>query len=182
MALHPHQRENLLRDATQYAQRVRLQFASDELWESVFIGMRREGGWSIYFDEQPVWHFNAAGQLRRAYVDGRRLAAARGRLEALERPIAKPASSTPTPGRDCAVPATGIQRLQLVPQPLSSDQSGTLLQRCQGMLSELVASWPRATTVEQINGPTELDAAGQAKSLIQKTLASEIAIARSPRA
>ena len=49
------------------------------------IGFRRDGAPSIYFGEDPAYHFNAAGHLRRAYLDGRLLKAERGRLIVIER-------------------------------------------------------------------------------------------------
>jgi hypothetical protein len=39
----------------------------------------------LYFGEDPAWHFNAAGELRRAYCDGRLYKAEGGCLASLER-------------------------------------------------------------------------------------------------
>jgi len=70
MARHSHDRENLLRDATAFTRRV--QFAVDlgDGPTEVFAGFRANNAASIYFDQDPVYHFNANGEMRRAFVDG----------------------------------------------------------------------------------------------------------------
>ncbi len=53
-------------------------------WE-LFIGLRADARWSIYFDEQPVLQFNRQNQLRRLFAENQRYAANNGRLYRLER-------------------------------------------------------------------------------------------------
>ena len=53
--------------------------------EHVVAGFRADGALSIFFGADPVYHFNAAGELRRAYCDGLLFKAERGRLVSLER-------------------------------------------------------------------------------------------------
>lgn len=53
-------------------------------WE-LFVGLRADGGWSLYFDEQPVLQFNAADKLRRVFAGGKRYAAEQGRLKLFDR-------------------------------------------------------------------------------------------------
>ena len=108
MAIDKQRRENLLDEATAYCRRVllripihpawrrstsdsgphRLHLPTDvnapsdcELYCKLFIGLRNDGGWSLYFDEQPVLQFNSRDELRRLFYGGERYAAAGGRLK-----------------------------------------------------------------------------------------------------
>src|SRR5215216_4505512 len=93
MAREGSSREDLLREATALVERIELlprttdrsMVASDLVGEHIIAGFRRDGALSIFFGEDPVYQFNAAGALRRAYCDGKLLKAARGRLAALQR-------------------------------------------------------------------------------------------------
>src|SRR3954468_24098136 len=76
-------REDLLREATALVERAELNVAGLE--ESIVIGFRRDGAASFYFGADPVYQFNAVGQLRRGFVAGRLIKAERGRLVALSR-------------------------------------------------------------------------------------------------
>ncbi len=51
----------------------------------MLIGFRQSGAASFFIDNDPVYQFNAAGQLRRAFVDGLLYKAQRGRLVSLRR-------------------------------------------------------------------------------------------------
>jgi hypothetical protein len=85
MARDESNREDLLREATALVERIELipkDVANDA---HIVAGFRREGALSIFFGEDPVYQFNAAGELRRAYRDGQLLKATRGRLAALQR-------------------------------------------------------------------------------------------------
>ena len=70
-----------LRDATALVPRVMLRAADGS---DVFAGFRGEA-LSLYFGEDPVYHFTVAGELRRAYVGGRLIKAEGGRLVAMTR-------------------------------------------------------------------------------------------------
>src|SRR5215212_3746686 len=93
MAREESSRENLLREATALVERIELSprttdvsiAASKLLDQSIVAGFRRDGALSIFFGEDPVYQFNAAGELRRAYCNGKLLKATRGQLAALER-------------------------------------------------------------------------------------------------
>jgi hypothetical protein len=91
-------REDLLREATALVERIELRahditrrttstgsasapFAGGH----IVAGFRASGGLSIFFGEDPVYQFNAAGELRRAYCNGMLYKAARGRLVSLRR-------------------------------------------------------------------------------------------------
>ncbi len=86
MAINRQPREDLMREATAYAQRLLL---SHPGFEPIFVGVRPQGGWSIYFGEDPVFQFNAAQQLRRAHFGDQSYAAEQGRLTQLRRQRAK---------------------------------------------------------------------------------------------
>ncbi len=85
MAREVHERENLLRDATALTTRVQLEIESVESPLSVFAGFRPPGALSLYFGNEPVYHFNSQSQLRRAYVEGRLIKVEAGRLIAMKR-------------------------------------------------------------------------------------------------
>ena len=83
MARHESEREDLLREATALVERVELTILEFE--EPVIIGFRREGAASVFFGADPVYQFNRAGELRRAYVGGLLYKAEHGRLVGLRR-------------------------------------------------------------------------------------------------
>ncbi len=83
MAINREIRENLMRDATAYARRLMLQ--KPQSGEAIFIGVRPQGGWSVYFGEDPVYQFNAQCELRRVHFDDQNYAANDGKLYLLHR-------------------------------------------------------------------------------------------------
>lgn len=83
MARQEHPKENLLREASGLPDRVELSLDNGD--RHVVIGFRSEMAASCYFGEEPAYHWNHAGQLRRAYVDGQLIKAQRGQLVALRR-------------------------------------------------------------------------------------------------
>jgi hypothetical protein len=93
MARDESSREDLLRQATALIERIELiphatgpSAASNPLiGEHIVAGFRQGGALSIFFGEDPVYQFNAAGELRRAYCNGKLLKANRARLVTLER-------------------------------------------------------------------------------------------------
>jgi len=66
MARHEAEREDLMREAT--ALRRRAEWHVPDMAEPVTAGFRDGGGCSVYFGQDPGYHFDAAGALRRAYV------------------------------------------------------------------------------------------------------------------
>ena len=83
MARHETDREDLLREATALVERAELKLPR---WnDPVVIGFRREGSASVYIGAEPAYHFNSAGELRRAYAGGLLYKAERGCLVALRR-------------------------------------------------------------------------------------------------
>lgn len=87
---------------------------------NIVIGFRANGAASLYFDADPVYHFNTAGELRRAYCDGLLYKAVRRRLVALRR-VRQP------------------QEVQLQHYELSPGELATLIQCMRQRLSELAA-------------------------------------------
>jgi hypothetical protein len=83
MARQESDREDLLREATALIERAEL--ALDGESEPVTVGFRRDGSLSVFFGGDPVYQFNAAGQLRRAFSGGLLYKAERGRLVELRR-------------------------------------------------------------------------------------------------
>jgi hypothetical protein len=76
-------REDLLAEATALVERIELALPAESA--NVVIGFRNIGAASLYFGEDPAYHFNAAGELRRAYLDGQLLKAERGQLITMTR-------------------------------------------------------------------------------------------------
>jgi hypothetical protein len=83
MAREEHDREDLLREATAMVERASLRVGF--FAEPVFVGFRRDGAVSFYFGGDPVYQFNAAGELRRAFCDGALYKAVRGELVEMHR-------------------------------------------------------------------------------------------------
>ena len=83
MARQEQDREDLLREATAYVERIELKTSGSDL--PVFIGFRAEGGASIYFGPDFVLHFNKAGELRRAFIGAQLLKAEGGSLIGMTR-------------------------------------------------------------------------------------------------
>src|SRR5262245_20290969 len=68
MARHETDREDLMAEATALRQRVELELPG--VADHVVAGFRDSGVCSIYFGADPVFHFDADGALRRAFVAG----------------------------------------------------------------------------------------------------------------
>lgn len=83
MARQEHRKEDLIADAKAMVDRVELR--SPRLPEPLVAGFRENGALSLYFGEDPVFHFNAAGALRRAHIDGLLYKADAGKLTRMQR-------------------------------------------------------------------------------------------------
>jgi hypothetical protein len=84
MAREIHEREDLLRDAVALVPRIALRVVIGGKPCEVFAGFRGES-LSLYFDGDPVYHFNAAGELRRAFVADQLVKAERRQLVFMRR-------------------------------------------------------------------------------------------------
>lgn len=69
MAREEHAREDLMAEATGLLPRLELQLPGE--LEPVVAGWKSNGWLSVYFGESPVYHFDGAGGLRRAFRNGR---------------------------------------------------------------------------------------------------------------
>jgi hypothetical protein len=83
VAREEHDREDLLAEATALVERAELHVAGEPA--PVVIGFRRDGSASAYFGAEPAFHFNLAGELRRAYDGGLLYKAEAQRLVSLNR-------------------------------------------------------------------------------------------------
>jgi len=81
MARQEHDREDLLRDGKQMPLRAECRIED----VVVVIGFRDRGQVSMYFGADPVFQFNENRQLRRVFFEGKRFAAACGKLYELTR-------------------------------------------------------------------------------------------------
>ncbi len=81
MARQQSDREDLLTEAAGLFPRGELLVPSCD--ESIVVGARGNQAWSLYFGPDLVYHFNSAGELRRAFADGRIVKAEAGRLVSL---------------------------------------------------------------------------------------------------
>ena len=68
MARHESDREDLIREATALKRRIECRLPGDG--ETLVGGFRSNGWLSIYFSSDPVFHLDAGGRLRRAFVGG----------------------------------------------------------------------------------------------------------------
>jgi hypothetical protein len=83
MARQEQDREDLISEATALVDRAAFSAAGAE--NEIVIGFRRDNAASIYLTPDRVYHFNSAGELRRAYLDGLLYKAERGRLISMRR-------------------------------------------------------------------------------------------------
>lgn len=83
MAKQEEPREDILREATALVRRIELRLPGED--EHVVIGFRRNDSISIFFGEDPVYQFNAEGELRRGYWHGKLVKAESRKLATLTR-------------------------------------------------------------------------------------------------
>lgn len=81
MAIHEHEKEDLLRDAHAMPNRGKCRLDDVEL----IVGFRSQGQASLYCDGDPVFQFNATGELRRVFFRGQKIAAEQAQLVTLSR-------------------------------------------------------------------------------------------------
>lgn len=83
MARDSEAREDLMREATALVVRCELTLPLEP--EPIVVGFRVDGCGSVYWGEDPAYHFNTRHELRRAYVGGLLFKAEAGRLVSLRR-------------------------------------------------------------------------------------------------
>jgi hypothetical protein len=163
MARDESSREDLLREATALVERIEIAIAAaDPLpGRNVVAGFRKNGALSVFFDEDPVYQFNAAGELRRAYSDGRLLKATNGQLVALDR--IRTSAET-----------------QLVRVPLDHEEQSAFLARMTGLLRQL-SKILESTGLEIVGQvPAGADVLGRLRSWL--TSHDQLSVAQLPNA
>lgn len=162
MARQEQEREDLLAEATALVERAELALTSTSTSRpNIVIGFRRDGAASLFFGEDPAWHFNAAGALRRAYAEGRLYKAERGALVALDRRRTE-------------------REVQLIRDELTAAETAALLNRLRTSAIELAAAIDgrEYRLIGQV--PTEADVLARVRPLLA-ALAERITIAAGPR-
>ncbi len=158
MARQESDREDLLREATALVERAELQVAGER--EPVTVGFRRDGSLSVFFGSDPVYQFNSAGELRRAFVAGLLYKAERGHLVELRR-------------------ERSANEVALVRRNLTEQETASFLSAARLRLTYLHTSL--AAGAFQVIGrvPADFDVAGRVCEWLLKHLAS-LAIASRP--
>jgi hypothetical protein len=159
MAREIREREDLLRDATALVPRALLRVNLAGADVDVFIGFRGDS-LSLYFGDDPVLHFNARGELRRAFIADRLIKAERGRLVAMDR-------------------RRSAENVQLLRDEFDPSRQEQLLINATRMLDELRAAIANGqwNLVGQV--PDDGDAVARSRTWLDDH--REIAVAISPR-
>ena len=158
MAREESDREDLLREATALAERIELAPAHADA-EHVVIGFRASGAASLYFGGDAAYHFNSAGELRRAYQDGLLYKSERGKLVALRR-------------------IRQEHEVQLVRQPLSDLDQNRFLAALQKRLDDLADDLGRQTLTVVGQVPADADVLGRTVAWLARR--AQVTVAKSP--
>jgi hypothetical protein len=159
MAREEQDREDLMREATALVRRVELRVPHEV--DAIVVGFRRDGACSLFFGADPVYQFNARGELRRGYVDGKLLKAERGRLAELTR-------------------VRTVEETQLVRVDLDAGATAMLLAAMTARLARL----RDAFAAEQVTVVAEVPVGGEVAADVRRAveqLAEAPRIADSPR-
>jgi hypothetical protein len=156
MARHEAEREDLMAEAT--ALRERVELAMPDEAAHVVAGFRDDGRFSIYFGDDPVFHFDADGRLRRAFVAGRLYRSQQQTLARLTR----------TRGTD----AVHLERHDLDPRELA-ELLGNMRERLVGLSAALEKK--TASVVQQV--PVGADLASRIVPALQAALRLELSAA-----
>jgi hypothetical protein len=143
MAIEEHDREDLLRDGR--AMPLRGETTIDDA--TVVVGFRAGGQMSLYCGADPVYQFNADGELRRVFFHGQRYSAENGRLVLLER-------------------AAKGGRVQFCSQPINEELHAGIFSDLKTWLAKISEQHPDQWTVADANGECF---SSQLQSAIQKT-------------
>ncbi|HZL91791.1 MAG TPA: hypothetical protein VFB96_25700 [Pirellulaceae bacterium] len=160
MAFHQSDREDLLREATALVERAELTVPGEPA--PVVIGFRKDGLASFYFGADPVYQFNAAGELRRAYISGLLYKAEKGRLVELRRER--------TQGQT-----------QLVRRELADQEQAALLVAAAARLNRLARALAASSATVTGQAPDNADVAQRMSRWLQQAQ-GPISVAASPHA
>jgi hypothetical protein len=152
-------REDLLRDARNLTPRVQIRAVIGGRDAAVFAGFRGES-LSLYFGPEPVFHFNAAGELRRAFLAGRIVKAEDGRLFGMERIL-------------------GENQVELRTSAVPEDEQQTVFADLAARLAGLRAAFARGEMTIEGQEPAGGDAVERLKRWLERHATSRVAA--SPR-
>ena len=152
-------REDLLRDARNLSPRVQLRAVIGGRDAAVFAGFRGES-LSLYFGPEPVFHFNAAGELRRAFLSGRIVKAENGRLFGMERVV-------------------GENQVELLTSAVPEDEQSRVFADLVSRLTGLRAAFDRGDVAIEGLEPADGDAVERLKRWLERH--ATLSVAASPR-
>jgi hypothetical protein len=153
-------REDLLREATALVERVEIRVQGED--EPVVAGFRRDGSLSVFFGPDPVYQFNSAGELRRAYVGGLLYKTEQGRLVELRRKRSE-------------------QEVALVRRELDAAEAAALLTTARSRLAQLGEALSRGDFQLVGQVPVDADVTGRIGNWLS-TLSPVLQIAKAPNA
>ena len=160
MALHETDREDLLREATALVERAELIVPDED--HPVVVGFRRDGSLSVYFGADPVYQFNSARELRRAYVGGLLYKAEQGRLIELRR-------------------ERTASEVQLLRRDLAAGEVASLLATAKARLERLARAIDSSTAQWTGQVPANVDVAKRTAGALQ-TVLPHVRISAAPHA
>ena len=160
MARNETDREDLLREATALVERAELVLPEEP--RPVVSGFRRDGSLSIYFGDDPVYQFNSALELRRAYVGGLLYKAEQGRLIELRR-------------------ERTADEVRLLRRELAAGEERSLLADAEARLIRLARAIDSATARVTEQVPANADVASRTAGALQ-TVLPHVRIAATPHA
>jgi hypothetical protein len=160
VARQEHPREDLMAEATALVERVEIVLTADS--RHVVIGFRRDGAASIYFAEDPAFHFNARHELRRAYLAGQLLKADRGRLVSMRRERSR-------------------EQVQLLSRELDVAETSEIIDSLRRRLDTLAQELDAGPYQVVGQVPPDVDVVGRGRNLLAE-LARQINVAPSPHA
>jgi hypothetical protein len=153
-----HDREDLLREATALVERAEVQVTGCDA--PVVAGFRRDGSFSVFFGGDPVYQFNSAGELRRAFAGALPYKAEHGRLISLHRE--RTASET-----------------TLVRQALASEEQAVFLAAARERLQALCAALQSERFMLVGQAPAAADVTGRVRRWLE-SLPGELVVANRP--
>lgn len=159
MAREESDREDLLREAVALVERVELRVADEP--EHFTAGYRANGALSLFFGPDPVWQFNAAGELRRGYLAGKLLKADGGRLVEMAR-------------------ERTAEETRLLSRPLALDEQQSVLREAERRIGKLHAALAAGEYEVVGQVPAECDVTARLLASLA-TLQSGFTVAQSPR-
>jgi len=133
-------REDLLAEAVALVERMEVTLASGE---PVVVGFRKDGCASFFFDQDPVYQFNTAGELRRVYYSGLRYKADGRKLVSLE-------------------PRRQTNEVAMVRHAISADETAAMLSEAERRLDGLQAALAEGQFTLIGRVPVEVDVARRA--------------------